>query len=134
MITQKIPDPPGGRLKCEIGQMAVVDVDTVTNEVHASCRTPPPGKGPNDGSPRAFSNWALSEILGRERRSDRPISEKEKVILKQGSIRFRNDKGVEIVRMFKLPTQTTFRGNPGPEGMSQKKRKDGGEDYVVANT
>jgi len=131
MIKQQIPNPPGGQLKCERGQMPIVDVDHSTNEVYASCNSAPPGKGPNDNNPTAFKNWALGLILNEKRDSRRKLSDRDEVLLYKGQYEFIDLDGTKFTRLFKLPEMVTSEDPSGFEE-NQKEKDVGGQSSAAS--
>ena len=68
------PDPPGGEVECEPGQLAMCTIKN--GKVLAKCATPPKG-----ASGLALHNWVLSMVYDQHRDHLAPLSEEDKRIL-----------------------------------------------------
>jgi len=96
------PNPPGGRLVCEAGQLAICRVKD--GEIQPKCVNPPSQFRRTDrltvSDKTAFYNWALSQITGQPRPSTESLGYQDLKILETG---FYHDetRGIEVT--FRLP-------------------------------
>ena len=77
--TCQCPKPPGGRVTCDDGQLAICSVDG-NGEVNAACYTPPSG-----ATQLQTQNWALAIITGEARSREQPLSNDDYVMINSGT-------------------------------------------------
>jgi hypothetical protein len=65
-VTCDFPNPPGGKLTCDVGQTGFVEIRD--DGIFAICRTPPAGvrAGQRHRHSPAYKKWVLAMAYGRE--------------------------------------------------------------------